>query len=235
MVLTRLGYQPKSSGSLMMMLDSNKEGATTNYVDQKLTPGQSSRFKKQMEFILEVDKLKHVLRQTILMDRSRRENSAEHSWHIALLVPVLAEYAKETDIDMFHVMKILVIHDLVEIDAGDTYCYDDKGREDQTQREEIAADRIFGLLPAEQATEFRALWDEFEKRETPESGFANALDRVQPFLHNYFTDGQTWQANNINSRQVHERMRPVKDGAPDLWDYVNTLIEDAVKKGILAD
>jgi putative hydrolase of HD superfamily len=219
----------------MMMLDSNKEGATTNYVDQKLTPGQSSRFKKQMEFILEVDKLKHVLRQTILMDRSRRENSAEHSWHIALLVPVLAEYAKETDIDMFHVMKILVIHDLVEIDAGDTYCYDDKGREDQTQREEIAADRIFGLLPAEQATEFRALWDEFEKRETPESGFANALDRVQPFLHNYFTDGQTWQANNINSRQVHERMRPVKDGAPDLWDYVNTLIEDAVKKGILAD
>ena len=218
-----------------MMLDSSKEGATTNYVDQKLTPGQSSRFKKQMEFILEVDKLKHVLRQTILMDRSRRENSAEHSWHIALLVPVLAEYAKETDIDMFHVMKILVIHDLVEIDAGDTYCYDDKGREDQTQREEIAADRIFGLLPADQATEFRALWDEFEKRETPESGFANALDRVQPFLHNYFTDGQTWQANNINSRQVHERMRPVKDGAPDLWDYVNTLIEDAVKKGILAD
>jgi putative hydrolase of HD superfamily len=218
----------------MMMLESSKEGATTNYVDQKLTPGQSSRFKKQMEFILEVDKLKHVLRQTILMDRSRRENSAEHSWHIALLVPVLAEYAKETDIDMFHVMKILVIHDLVEIDAGDTYCYDDKGREDQTQREEIAADRIFGLLPAEQATEFRALWDEFEKRETPESGFANALDRVQPFLHNYFTDGQTWQANNINSRQVHERMRPVKDGAPDLWDYVNTLIEDAVKKGILA-
>ena len=218
-----------------MMLDSSKEGATTNYVDQKLTPGQSSRFKKQMEFILEVDKLKHVLRQTILMDRSRRENSAEHSWHIALLVPVLAEYSKETDIDMFHVMKILVIHDLVEIDAGDTYCYDDKGREDQTQREEIAADRIFGLLPAEQATEFRALWDEFEKRETPASGFANALDRVQPFLHNYFTDGQTWQANNINSRQVRERMRPVKDGAPDLWDYVKTLIKDAVKKGILAD
>jgi putative hydrolase of HD superfamily len=219
----------------MIMLESSKEGAAPNHVDQQLTPGQSSRFQKQIEFILEVDKLKHVLRQTILMDRSRRENSAEHSWHIALLVPVLAEYSTESDIDMFHVMKILVIHDLVEIDAGDTYCYDDKGREDQTQREEIAADRIFGLLPAEQATEFRALWDEFEKRETAESRFANALDRVQPFLHNYFTDGQTWQANNIDSRQVHERMRPVKDGAPDLWDYVNTLIEDAVKKGILAE
>ena len=218
-----------------MMLESSREGTSTVHVDQKLMPGQSSRFKKQIQFILEVDKLKHVLRQTILMDRSRRENSAEHSWHIALLVPVLAEYSKDTDIDLFHVMKMLVIHDLVEIDAGDTYCYDDGGREDQTQREAIAADRIFGLLPADQATKYQALWDEFEKRESPESRFANAMDRVQPFLHNYFTNGQTWQANNINSRQVHERMRPVKDGAPDLWDYVNRLIEDAVKKGILAE
>ena len=218
-----------------MMLESSREGTSTMHVDQKLMPGQSSRFKKQIQFILEVDKLKHVLRQTILMDRSRRENSAEHSWHIALLVPVLAEYSKDTDIDLFHVMKMLVIHDLVEIDAGDTYCYDDRGREDQTQREAIAADRIFGLLPADQATKYQALWDEFEKRESPESRFANAMDRVQPFLHNYFTNGQTWQANNINSRQVHERMRPVKDGAPDLWDYVNNLIEDAVKKGILAE
>jgi len=218
-----------------MMSESNKEGAALNQVDQQLIPGQSARFKKQIEFILEVDKLKHVLRQTILMDRSRRENSAEHSWHIALLVPILAEYSKESDIDMLHVMKILVIHDLVEIDAGDTYCYDDKGREDQSRREEIAADRIFGLLPADQATEFRALWDEFEKRETAESRFANALDRVQPFLHNYFTDGQTWQENQINSSQVQKRMRPVKDGAPVLWDYMNTLIEDAVKKGILAE
>lgn len=216
-----------------MMLETSK-GATTNVVDRKLITGQSPRFKKQIEFILEVDKLKHVRRQTILMDRSRRENSAEHSWHIALLVLVLAEYSKESDIDFFHVMKMLVIHDLVEIDAGDTYCYDDKGREDQAQREEIAADRIFGLLPADLVAEFRGLWDEFEKRETAESRFANALDRVQPFLHNYFTDGQTWQENNINRRQVRERMRPVKDGAPDLWDYVNALIGSAVKRGILA-
>jgi putative hydrolase of HD superfamily len=217
----------------MTMLESSK-GATPNVVDRKLIPGQSPRFQKQIEFILEVDKLKHVLRQTILMDRSRRENSAEHSWHIALLVLVLAEHSKETDIDFFHVMKMLVIHDLVEIDAGDTYCYDDKGRENQAQREEIAADRIFGLLPADLVAEFRGLWDEFEKRETAESRFANALDRVQPFLHNYFTDGQTWRENNINSRQVQERMRPVKDGAPDLWDYVNALIGSAVKRGILA-
>ena len=218
-----------------MNLESSNKGVTSEYVDQKLIPGQNSRFQKQIEFIIEVDKLKHVLRQTILMDRSRRENSAEHSWHIALLVFVLAEYSSQTDIDLFHVMKMLVIHDLVEIDAGDTYCYDDKGREDQAQREKIAADRVFGLLPSDQAAEFRALWDEFEKRETAESRFANAMDRVQPFLHNYFTNGQTWQANKINSRQVHERMRPVKDGAPDLWDYVNNLIMDAVKKGILAN
>jgi putative hydrolase of HD superfamily len=219
----------------MMNLKSNNQGVATGYVDQKLIPGQNSRFQKQIEFIIEVDKLKHVLRQTILMDRSRRENSAEHSWHIALLVFVLAEYSEQTDIDLFHVMKMLVIHDLVEIDAGDTYCYDDKGREDQAQREDIAADRIFGLLPSDQTAEFRALWNEFEKGETAESRFANAMDRVQPLLHNYFTNGQTWQANNINSRQVHERMRPVKDGAPDLWDYVNNLIKDAVEKGILAE
>jgi len=218
-----------------MMLESSKEGGAAHLVDRKLIPGQSSRFKKQIEFILEVDKLKHVLRQTILMDRSRRENSAEHSWHIALLVPVFAEYSKDTDIDLLHVMKMLVVHDLVEIDAGDTYCYDDTGRQDQHRREEIAADRIFGLLPADQVAEYRALWDEFEKRETAESRFANALDRVQPFLHNYFTDGQTWQANSINSRQVQARMRPVKDGAPQLWDYVTALIDDAVKKGILAE
>ncbi len=216
-----------------MDLDSSIKGAHRGAVDRKLIPGQNSRFQKQVEFIIEVDKLKHVLRQTILMDRSRRENSAEHSWHIALLVFVLAEYSRETDIDLFHVIKMLVIHDLVEIDAGDTYCYDDKGREDQAEREKIAAERIFGLLPCDQAEEFRALWDEFEKRETPESRFANAMDRVQPFLHNYFTNGQTWQANSISSRQVHERMRPVRDGAPDLWEYVNNLILDAVEKGIL--
>ncbi len=219
----------------MMLLDVNKERTAADYVDQNLIPGQSARFKKQIEFIIEIDKLKHVLRKTVLMDRSRRENSAEHSWHIALSAIVLAEYSRDTDIDLLRVMKMLIIHDLVEIDAGDTYCYDDHGRTDQGQREAIAADRIFGLLPADQVAEIRALWDEFEERETPESKFANALDRVQPLLHNYHTDGQTWLENNINSRQVHDRMRAVKEGAPDLWEYVNALIGDAVKKGILAE
>jgi putative hydrolase of HD superfamily len=148
---------------------------------------------------------------------------------------VLSEYARDAAIDFFRVMKILLIHDLIEIDAGDTYCYDDQGRKDQGQREKLAADRIFNILPPDQARTFRELWDEFEDRKTPESRFANALDRVQPFLHNYFTHGQTWQENDIKSDQVKSRMQPVDDGAPILWEYVRSLIDDAVKKGFLAE
>ena len=218
----------------MMSLDSSRPEKPAARVDRKLIPGQSTRFKKQIEFVLEIDRLKHVLRQNVLLDQSRRENSTEHSWHIALMVMLFAEYSQGKNIDLLQVMKMLLVHDLVEIDAGDTYCYDDEGRQDQSERETAAADRIFGLLPDDQAAELRALWNDFESRQTPESKFANALDRVQPLLHNYFTDGLTWQANNIKSYQVHDRMRPVKDGAPDLWDYVSALIEDAVAKGFLA-
>jgi putative hydrolase of HD superfamily len=214
---------------------SSKASDATEQAPNTIPCAETERFKKQIEFILEADKLKHVRRKTILLDHSRRENSAEHSWHIALMLLIMPEYSSERDIDFFHVMKMLLIHDLVEIDAGDTYCYDDDGRKDQRRREEIAARRIFGLLPADQAEGLRALWDEFEKRETPESRFANALDRVQPLLNNYFTDGQTWQENDIKSGQVHRRMRPVKDGAPVLWNYVTALIKDAVRKGFLAE
>ena len=203
--------------------------------DNELPRAPKDRFKKQVEFILEIDKLKHILRQTILMDRSRRENSAEHSWHIALMVLVLSEYAKDCAIDFFRVIKILLVHDLIEIDAGDTYCYDEHGRTDQVEREKKAADRIFSILPPDQVKTVRDLWNEFEARETPESQFANALDRFQPFLHNYFTEGQTWLENNIRSSQVISRMKPVKEGAPILWEYVGGLIDDAVKKGFLAE
>ena len=200
-----------------------------------LSPDRKDRFRQQIEFILEVDKLKNVLRKTILMDRSRRENSSEHSWHIALMVLILSEYAKDSEVDMFRVMKILLVHDLIEIDAGDTYCYDDLGRKDQSQREKIAADRIFNLLPADQAAALRELWDEFEERKTPESKFANAMDRFQPFLHNYFTEGKIWQENSIKSAQVKSRMQPVDDGASILGDYVSSLIADGVKKGYLTE
>jgi len=218
-----------------MPQDSSENTHMTDNSNRTIPFTESDRFKKQIEFILEVDKLKQILRQTILLDRSRRENSAEHSWHIPLTVLVLSEYAKETDIDLFRVMKILLVHDLIEIDADDTYCYDEQGRKDQAQREENAADRIFNILPPDQARIFRDLWDEFEDRETPESRFANALDRVQPFLHNYFTHGQTWQENDIKSGQVRERMQPVAEGAPILWEYVRSLIDDAVKKGFLSE
>ena len=218
-----------------MLNKSNREKIIADDFEDELSSEQKDRFKKQIEFILELDKLKRILRQTILLDRSRRENSAEHSWHIALTVLVLSEYAKDSEVDLFQVMKILLIHDLIVIDAGDTYCYDEQGRKDQARREENAAERIFNILPTDQARMFRELWDEFEARKTPESRLANALDRLQPFLNNYFTCGQTWQENDIKSVQVKSRMKPVGDGAPILWDYVKSLIDDAVTKGYLSE
>jgi putative hydrolase of HD superfamily len=196
---------------------------------------ESERFISQIEFILEIDKLKTILRRTTLLDRSRRENSAEHSWHIALIILVLSEYAEEDHLDLMRVIKLLLVHDLVEIDAGDTYCYDEIGGQDQKAREMKAANRIFDVLPADQAASFRSLWDEFEARETPESRFANALDRLQPFLHNYFTCGHTWREHGIRKKQVIERMRPVDEGSRRLWDYVSSLIDDAVEKGYLVE
>jgi len=218
-----------------MLNRGSKEKLQSGRTKKQKGSADIDRFNRQIEFILEADKLKRTLRKTILMDRSRRENSAEHSWHIALAVIVLSEYAENKDIDLCRVMKMLLIHDLVEIDAGDTYCYDDEGRKDQGLREAKAAERIFNLLPADQTRTFRELWDEFEARATPESRFANALDRIQPFLHNYFTDGQIWQENNIKSCQVKSRMEPVKDGSTILWNYVSRLIGDSVKKGFLAE
>ena len=218
-----------------MFVESNEENPVAGKVERELIPAKSNRFRRQIEFILEVDKLKQTLRETILLDRRRKENSAEHSWHIALMVLVLSEYAKDTDVDLFQVMKILLVHDLIEIDAGDTYCYDEQGRQDQSMREENAAERIFNILPTDQAGMFRQLWDEFEARETPESRFANSLDRLQPFLNNYFTRGQTWQENHIKSAQVKSRMKPVDDGAPILWHYVKSLIDDAVTKDYLSE
>jgi putative hydrolase of HD superfamily len=211
-----------------------KDNSIAEKIENELLPEQAGRFQKQVEFILEADKLKHTLRRTILMNKSRRENSAEHSWHIALSVLVLSEYAAGKTIDVFRVVKMLLIHDLVEIDAGDTYCYDDQGRQDQAHREEIAADRIFNILPEDQARSFRGLWDEFEARETAESRLANALDRLQPFLLNYFTEGLSWQEHDVQSSQVVSRMQPVKDGSPFLWNYVKALLDDAVKKGYLS-
>ncbi|MBN2514771.1 MAG: HD domain-containing protein [Deltaproteobacteria bacterium] len=192
------------------------------------------RLKQQIRFVIEIDKLKRVVRQTILMDRSRLENDAEHSWHLAIMAMLLSEYAAENNIDLFRVIKMVLVHDLVEIDAGDTYCYDEEAIEDQMKREEEAADRIFNMLPEDQSKEIRLLWDEFNDRKTPEARFAAALDRLQPLLHNYNTDGMMWKKNGIKSNQVISRNKPIEEGAPTLWDYAAGLIGDAVRKGFLA-
>jgi len=203
-------------------------------LNQKLMPNQIQRLQQQIEFMIEIDKLKHISRRTILTDRSREENSAEHSWHIAMAVFLFSEYAQDQEIDWHRVIKMLLVHDLVEIDAGDTYGYDHQRRQDQARLEQEAAERIFKILPPDQSRSFRALWDEFENRDTPESKYANALDRFQPFLQNYVTEGQIWRKNNITRRQVMDRMQPVFDGAPLLWNLVKLLIDDAVQKNYLA-
>ncbi|MDX2239614.1 MAG: HD domain-containing protein [Leptolyngbyaceae cyanobacterium bins.302] len=191
-----------------------------------------ARLAQQIQFIIEIDKLKGILRQTLLTDSSRRENSAEHSWHIALMAVVLAEYAP-APVDILRVIKMLLIHDLVEIDAGDTFCYDVQHNQSKADRELQAADRLFSLLPPEQATEFRNLWDEFEAQQSLEAQFAASLDRLQPMLNNYQTNGGTWKQHNITRDRVLHRAAPIATGAPQLWDFIQHLIDDSVTKGFL--
>jgi putative hydrolases of HD superfamily len=194
-----------------------------------------NRLSQQIRFIVEIDKLKQVVRQTILMDRSRAENSAEHSWHLALMALVLSEHAAFRQVDVGRVLKMVLIHDLVEIDAGDTFCYDEgPASASKTERETAGAERIFNLLPEDQAKTFRALWDEFEKAETPESRFARALDRLQPVLHNYLTKGMAWRKHGIRKSQVLGRNQVIEDGAPALWSFAKAIIEEAAQKGYLA-
>ena len=192
----------------------------------------NDRLAKQLNFI-EIDQLKNVYRQTLLMNGKRYENDAEHSWHLGIMVILLSEYATGEDLNILKVIKMVLLHDLVEIDAGDTFCYDNKAARDKAAREEKAANRIFGILPADQESEFRKLWDEFEERKSPEARFAAALDRLQPILHNYNTQGAAWRAHGVTSDVVIEKNQHISQGAPELWDYATMLIKDAVEKGYL--
>lgn len=192
------------------------------------------RLKQQLEFILEIDKLKEVYRQTLITDGSRQENDAEHSWHLALMAMVLAEHAAQP-IDLLQVIKMVLVHDLVEIDAGDTFCYDQYANNDKEQREQQAAQRLFGMLPQDQGKEFWLLWEEFEAGKTPEARFANALDRLQPMLNNTVTGGGTWTRHGISISQVRRRGEPVGKGAPALGKYLEEMLEQAVADGILGD
>ena len=192
-----------------------------------------NRLQQQIQFIREIDKLKHVLRRTRLFNNSRFENDAEHSWHLALMAIALSEYSNEP-IDLNRVIKMVLIHDLTEIDAGDTFLYDDIRNSSTIQKESEGAERIFVLLPVEQKDEFIKIWQEFEKRETPESKFAAALDRLEPLLQNYFTQGYTWKKHNIHKAQVVNKNGPlISKGSSALWEFACDLIEKAASEGYL--
>lgn len=209
------------------------------------------RLRKQLEFLLEIDKMKSLYRQTyIIHDETRgdsmrefegektrykrRENDAEHSFHLALFAMTLAEHSNET-VDVLKVMKMVLIHDVVEIDAGDTYCYDTEGYKSKREREEKAADRLFGLLPDDQRDEYRALWEEFERVDTAEARFAAALDRMQPMLLNYSKDGISWREHGVSFEQVHARNAHIKNGSEELWEYIEEMLRQAKEKGCFAE
>jgi putative hydrolase of HD superfamily len=199
-----------------------------------MNPSFADRLERQVMFVREVDKLKNVLRMCRVTDNSRRENTAEHSWHFALMVSVLCEQAHEP-INELHTIKMALIHDIVEIDAGDTYCYDEAGHEDKEDREQAAARRIFSLLPNDQSQELWSLWQEFEGGQTPESRFARAIDRLNPFMLNYYSGGDSWKENGVSRTQVMRRMGEIQTNAPKLWPYVAELINSAVERGWIQD
>ena len=195
----------------------------------------SERLRQQIHFLREIDNLKQILRQTVLIKDKRQENDAEHSWHLAMLVMVLSEYSNDSSIDLLRTFKMVLIHDLVEIDAGDTFCYDGQGREGKVEREREAAHRIFSILPSEMTQEYIDLWEEFEAMETPEAQFAAAVDRLQPLLLNLYSEGYAWKKHGIKKSQVIERNHHIAKGSKILWEFAENLIDEAVSRGYLID
>ena len=209
----------------------------------------TEKLEAQLAFLMEADKLKNMYRQTyigtddlppmpkgsnVTQPYPRRENDAEHSFSLALFTAILAEYSNEP-IDVLKTMKMVLVHDIVEVDAGDTYCYDEAGNATKAQRERLAAERLFGLLPEGQREEYRALWEEFEERATPEARFAAVMDRIQPLLLNISRDGISWKEHGIHLHQVQQRNGILAEGSETLAEYVFALLDDANKRGILPD
>ena len=192
----------------------------------------TDRLAQQIAFLIEADKLKTIIRRTPLVDRSRLENSAEHSWHLVLMMIVMHEYGPAGS-DWMRVMEMVAVHDLVEIDAGDVFAYDVDGLDGKIQRERAAADRIFGLLPADQGHRCRALWDEFEAQETPEARFANALDRLQPLLQNAHAGGGSWRGLSLARTQILRRMAPIESAMPEVWPHVIEVIDSFCNAGVI--
>ena len=188
------------------------------------------RFQKQLDFILEADKEKNILRQTHLSGHGRRENDAEHAWHMAIMIYLLKEYSNE-EFDVTKAMMMALIHDIVEIDAGDTYAYDTAGLQTQKEREDLAAERIFGMLPEDQKTELKALFEEFEENETPEAKFARAMDNFQPLLLNNSNNGSDWKEHGVCKSKVMGRHKNTRWGSEFIGEYSEQIIEENVKKG----
>lgn len=192
------------------------------------------RLKKQLDFALEIDKEKNIFRQTHLSGHGRRENDAEHAWHMAIMAYLLKEYANEK-VDIAKVMLMCLIHDIVEIDAGDTYAYDEEAKKTQKAREEEAKERIFSLLPPDQKKELVALFEEFEKEETPESKFARAMDNLQPLILNNSNGGNDWKEHGVSADQVYQRQMKTKYGSDILYEITDQIIKENIKKGILKE
>jgi len=191
----------------------------------------SDKLRSQIDFIIACDREKQVLRQTFLCDDSRRENDAEHSWHMALAAMVLREYCP-WDVNMEKVLRMCLVHDLVEIYAGDTFAYDAAGQEDKEAREQEAAEKLFGPL-GEQGAYFRSLWEEFDAMETYDARFAASLDRFMPFLHNTQNNGRTWKIGPVTSDKVLKRMEPIRTAMPEVWNVMLDMVEESIEKGIL--
>lgn len=191
----------------------------------------NEKFNKKLQFLILLDKMKSVYRQTLLADKSRRETDAEHSWHIAVMAMLFSDLAPE-GVQTDRVIKMCLVHDLIEIFAGDTFCYDQKAGEDKEERERLSADRLFAILPEKDGAEIRTLWEEFEAKSTPDALFAASLDRFQPLINNFLTDGYTWKKGNVKREQVEKRASVIEKGFPTAWKTVCDIIEDSEKKGL---
>ncbi|MFN8430273.1 MAG: HD domain-containing protein [Spirosomataceae bacterium] len=187
---------------------------------------------KQIDFIREIDKLKYIQRRTRLFNRDRHENDAEHSWHLAMMVIILAGHSNAS-IDILKVVKMVLIHDIVEIDAGDTFIYDTQKNHTNTKEELVAAKRIFGLLPADQAAELIEIWQEFEEGQTAEAKFAKSMDRLEPLLQNTSNNGGTWAEYDVDYQKVYDKKKVINEGSASIWHFAENLLNESVEKGIL--
>ena len=192
------------------------------------------RMKQQLTFLMEIDKVKNIFRQTYLADGKRKENDAEHSWHLAIAACLLNEYATE-EVDVFKVIIMVLIHDLVEIDAGDTYAYDTAGAKTKRARELAAADRIFGMLPEDQGGYFRELWDEFEAYESADAKYAHLLDNFQPLLLNHESNGKSWSEHQVKKSQIYKRNERIAETSPEVWERMEQIVEEHIKLGHVID